>query len=367
MLLNKFLNEGTDFGTHYNVEKPEALSEANWITPDSIGLALIKRMDNSYDNSLSENMMYANTLAEAAYLQGSDPTVLLENAMGDYFRKIVKALKDAWQRMVTWFKNLFKSIAVSMTDIKKALKDVEKLLNGKDFRDFEHDGHEWITNGGGISTSMGVEVTKISTNLSKSSDAIIAKLNKKDITIEGDKNTSYADDQDGQYKNSDTTPDIKTFIGKLVGSSKGSLSIEEAKDIIREKYGYNKTFTSKKGLEWSEMVKFLREFEKNKVLNDAQKKCDENYKTAIKKAEEAVKAAESAKSSVKSDADNVKNSNAYYGARIRQLQGFVTLHKAYLNQYDTLMGTCIDMEKARFSEYRGTISRAIRYNKKKDN
>jgi hypothetical protein len=374
MILEQYLNESAI--TTFNVVKPEPLSEANWITPDSIGLERIKADESSFDNKLSRMTMFAESMAFATKLQiaggiaagnnmsklQESVTVLQENVVTDFFKKMVDGLKSAWQRMVTWFKNLFKSIDVALFDVNKSLKDIDKVLNPKDFKDFKHDAHKWKDSS--IATTMGNKAKTACDNLKKDAEANITEL-KGSAPVGNDSDSSSRDANDKKYKDVDNSTVIKEFIAGLVGQS-GGKTIEEAKDVIKQSYGFDQS-GEEKGLDWKSMVTWLKAFKDNETLKKAQKDCDELYAKAIETSEKALSAANSAKGKVKADADNVKNANSWYDQYIRAIQSNLSMHRAFLNNYDTLMGTCIEMEKARFSEYRGTISKAIRYGGKKDN
>ena len=126
-VLDQFLNESTT-GYGYNIEKPEPLSESEsfFITPDANGVALLKEQDERDIRRLDMAMlklnsvvltegyklnMPTNTLSESAMEEKRMQIVNLQEAgIVDYWNKFIEMIKKAWQRMVTWFKNLFKSI-----------------------------------------------------------------------------------------------------------------------------------------------------------------------------------------------------------------------------------------------------------------
>ena len=380
-VLDQFLNESTT-GYGCDIEKPEPLSESEsfFITPDANGVALLKEQDERDIRRLDMAMlklnsvvltegyklnMPTNTLSESAMEEKRMQIVNLQEAgIVDYWNKFIEMIKKAWQRMVTWFKNLFKSISVAVMNVKKSLKGVDKILKNKDFSNFTYDGHDWKDST--IYATMASNIESISNELSKDLDdgeKLLAGMKATKLSGENEDeikmNNSPSKSEDLDYESK-----AKEKIGQIVGKGETSTSMEQAKDIIAESYGYSESKTIT-GCDWKGMVEYLTKFNDSKTITESQKTCDANYKKLIAKAEKMKSAISSASADTqKGNPDATRTIASRFNYVEKRTEKIIQLNNKCLSAYDTLIGYCITVEKARFSEYRSVISKAIRYNGK---
>lgn len=375
--IDEILSESTIFGGTDSTEVPEILSEsaALPITPDFNGLQYCKFQDNIEDNKLagamlkfverkskmgftikklSESTGLTDTQLNALNDMNEKYAVLQEAAIGDAINKAIAFMRNAWQRMKTWFSNLFKSISVSMGDVEKSLKGVDAKLNSKNLSDFEYTGHDWKESD--IPDKLGKNISAYGEEMKRT----VA------MAVNMSKETKAADDSRESYKNNDSksneTEVSRKIVSKIISGSEGELTMDEAYDMIEKSYGFD-TNGNKKGLsDWRNMITFLKGFKDNKTLKNAQKKCDEAYAKCISAAEKGLKEVNSLKNKVKPDANNAKNSTIFLSNMQGSIQRAITNAKSALNTYDQLMGKCISMEQAKFKEYRSVIASAVRYN-----
>ena len=364
MILDKFLNEST-FGLMGNHEPTECpLSESVLITPDSLGVENAKAMDERDAMRLEKAVLYAESVIFVKQAQGADTEVLSENVVTDFFKKMYEMIKRAWGRMVEWFKNLFKAIELSIRDMKKALEGVEGKLNAKDMTKFKYFEHSWKSTNIHDTLAKNAE-TRIASAAKDINDdlAEMKKLVRSDTNKIRDK---YEETEKG-YKAEDNAQNLR--IGEVMGTN-SELTMEEAKDKIKEAYGSDISADEKTGLDMghaNEMIKFLKDFQKNKVLTEAKSKVDKNYKSTLDKVKDVESKITVNKNNVKDTATNKKNSDAKHNMLIAHVKRLLNDMASYNSIYDSLMGCCMDQEKAKFKEYKGIIIAAVRYSPKKEN
>ena len=365
MILNKFLNESSFglMGDHEPAECP--LSESILITPDSMGVANAKAMDERERMKLDKAILYAESVIFVQQVKGADTSVLSENVVTDFFKKMYEMIKRAWARMVEWFKNLIKAIEISLRDVSKSLDGVQGKLNAKDMSDFKYYEHDWkepnLHQTFADNTKDKIDTCKRSLN------AILDNLNN---PVKNDKNESYrknAREREEQYKKEDFKHDER--VAEVMGKSAGTeITLEEARDEIREAYGNDATAEEQTGLDMGhskDMISFLQNFKKNKVLTEAQSSVDKHYKTVLDTVKNTESKITSSKNKVKNDAANKKNSDAMHDKQIALAKKILNEMASYITIYDTLMACCMDQEKAKFKEYKGIIISAVRYSPKK--
>lgn len=379
-IFNEILNE-----SGFNIEEPET-PNMPWVTPDAVGVAMLKESDESQFTRIDRAFLevearvlaegYAidhlvknnENLSESSQIVEREQKLvaLQEAALGDYWNKFINLIKQAWAKMKAWFSNLFKSIRTSCGNVKNALKGVEKVLNPKDFSNFSYTGHEWKESN--MPSTLGVNISKIGskfktkiTATKKQLSGLNSNLANKENEDEIEKNDSSAKAATAEHI---TEASQKATLGELVGIS-GGATMEEAKDKIAESYGYNESKTIN-GLSWEPMVKFLREFEKDKSLTDAQKACDNNYKELIKDAESVKSEIEKSKNKVAADSKGKRTNDSRFNAAASTFQSIISANKRAISEYDQLMGYCATILQAKFGEYRSVISKAIRYKGKKE-
>ena len=380
-VLDQFLNESTT-GYGYNIEKPEPLSESEsfFITPDANGVALLKEQDERDIRRLDMAMlklnsvvltegyklnMPTNTLSESAVEEKRMQIVNLQEAgIVDYWNKFIEMIKKAWQRMVTWFKNLFKSISVAVMNVKKSLKGVDKILKNKDFSNFTYDGHDWKDST--IYSTMATNIETISNEASKDLDDKEKLLGALKLVRTSAENENEIKFNDAKSKTEDLNDEakFKEKIGQIVGKGETSTSMEQAKDIIAESYGYSESKTIT-GCDWKGMVEYLTKFNDSKTITESQKTCDENYKKLIARAEKIKGSIGSISSKTqKENPDGTRTVASRFNKVEKSMEKIIQFNNKCIAAYDTLIGYCITVEKARFSEYRSVISKALRYNGK---
>ena len=107
MILNKFLNESSFglMGDHEPAECP--LSESILITPDIMGVANAKAMDERERMKLDKAILYAESVIFVQQVKGADTSVLSENVVTDFFKKMYE-IDGNRQCPLQWTWSLFK-------------------------------------------------------------------------------------------------------------------------------------------------------------------------------------------------------------------------------------------------------------------
>ena len=375
-IFDSILNESTIFS---NIEKPEPLSEEAFvgIPLDSVGIGILKEQDEADFRRLDMGLLnvQSHILAEACKVkkckeacakEGCDTSAELEEkckkmnklqeaAITDYFKKFIEMIKAAWRKMVTWFKNLFKSIGVAVGNVKKSLKDADKILSKKDFSNFSYTGHEWKESK--MPATLGSNVLKIGKIYENRISGILssAEIANSNNRKESDTDKKVMD----SFSNETDQEEIKNRLGELVTGSKKSMSMEQAKDEISKSYGFDQEINIK-GCDYSKMISFLKNFDKSEALRKGQQDCDESYKKLI---DNAQKAQDKISKLIEKDKNDKKE--ATNRGLLRLVEQTIKYHKNVVGTYDQLIGYCITIEKAKFSEYRSAISKALRAPAKK--
>lgn len=347
MFIDDYLNENSSL--FYGDVQP-ALNES-WITGENENeLSIISGQFNREVFAIQENFLFAQGLAYVAEVQGKKTDILSE-AFGGFFASIGKRIKEMWEKVKAFFVKLFKSISISLGDIEKSLKNVEKHLEGKSFTNFTYQGHNWnVGTGEKIANEVGSNI-KSAINSTNTTVKII--LNKASSATNG---SSVIDDSSEATKRAYTAANFGLSYGE-------DLTLEQVKIDIKKKYGNNESAKEIKGLNnWSAMVKFLREFNKNKALTDLQKISNELYSSTLSTIQETQNKIEqlSPQSSVtdsgKIDSTKTALENAKKNATA-EINGLASI----MGQYNTIMQFCIAEEKAIFSEYKSVIAKAVKF------
>ena len=141
------------------------------------------------------------------------------------------------------------------------------------------------------------------------------------------------------------------------------MTLEQVKIDIKKKYGNYDAAKEIKGLKnWSVMVKFLREFNKNKTLTDLQKASNELYKNALTTIQDTQKQMDAIKTTPSHNENENETNPSISIANIRKNSAASISNLAsVMGQYNAIMQFCIGEEKAIFSEYKSVIAKAVKY------
>lgn len=316
----------------------------SWITgEDPNELCQIANELNSNERLISENCLYSECLAHVASLQENTAVAeqLNEAAIKDYYDKFIAALKNAWAKVKAFFANLTKAIMVKMGPVTKAFANIDKYLN-KDLSDFTYTAYDW--------QSGKIAVTKLTKGAASHIEACNSRIAQTVSEVKaGTKPELTQRDKNAQLRNVN---------GILIGAPAQENTPEEAIIKIRKMYGVEGAKQEFKGLaKKDEMITFVKSFDKNSVLKELKKAADENYAKAIK-------AAQSAKKDV-SDLRN-KDNKEVVNAGIACIKNDLSLLNAGLTAFNRFMGTCIALEREKFSSYRAILSAAIKHTPKKE-
>lgn len=326
------------------------------ITPDASGLGEIVLESVRNDNRLEEAVMEAEhqlMVCEASGdLSESKMIELQEAVIGDVFGKIVQGFKDLYQKIVGFFKKLFASLGVMSGDVKKSLSKAEKYLN-KNFSEYTYTGLKWK------STDIS---SKMSANLSKSISVseIVVKTN---LALANSASNDSGSDQNKQ----EDAPERR--ISTIVGSSVNTL--EEAKRVIIDSYLDSETPESIKGFSVESkdnMLAFLKNFEKNKVLTKLRDDTIKEYQKVVTLAEKTKNEIEKVKSKYSTkdkESDVTDKANKNLSTIVANSKNQLMKLKSNLNIYNALMGECITLEKKKFGDYKKAISGAVSFSPKK--
>lgn len=345
--IDNYLNENSSM---FHGDVQPALNES-WITGENENeLSIISGQFNREVFAIQENFLFAQGLAYVAEVQGKETDILSES-FGGFFKSIGERIQKMWAKVKAFFVRLFKSISIALGDINKSLENVEKHLKGKDFSNFKYQGYNW-------NLGSGEDVAK---KTAKNIESVINEA-KTNIKIDLKNATSAAA---GEYMEKDESSYTKASYEAVNYSlSYGEdMTLEQVKIDIKKKYGNYDAAKEIKGLKnWSVMVKFLREFNKNKTLTDLQKASNELYKTALTAIQDTQKQMDAIKTTPSGNENENETNPSISIANIRKNSAASISNLAsVMGQYNAIMQFCIGEEKAIFSEYKSVIAKAVRY------
>ena len=345
--IDNYLNENSSM-FHGDVEP--ALNES-WITGENENeLSIISGQFNREVFAIQENFLFAQGLAYVAEVQGKETDILSES-FGGFFKSIGERLQKMWAKVKAFFVRLFKSISIALGDISKSLSGVEKHLQGKSFSNFTYQGYNWkLGTGEGIAKKMEGNIKSVINEA------------KTDIKVEFTKAKRATTDKYADYDASATLKADQEATNYTLSYGE-NMTLEQVKIDIKKKYGNYEASKEIKGLNnWSAMVKFLREFNKNKTLVDLQKVSNELYNTTLSAIQDTQKQIDelSPDKTLTSD-KSIDSSNKTLGNIRKNCAAKISNLATVMSQYNTIMQFCIGEEKAIFSEYKSVIAKAVRY------
>ena len=354
MLLEQFMNESFS-GSSY-VPDVEPLFESYIQGEDVNELHMINREFNQQMNAINENVIFAAALSDVALMKGreEDAYRLQESVIGDVFTKIKEKIIELWRKIKAFFVNLFKSISVSVGKIENSLKGVEKILRSKDLSNFKYQMHDWKD-----SDMPNVITSNINKTVDRYKNTADTLYNQAKSIMDGSDNT-YSSLEKEELDSDDSM----VHIGNLVGASE-KLTLQEANTMIQESYGCSGTPDEQTGLsDYTSMITFLKSFKNNKTIKKLQTDTDTAYKKAITAVDGFKSKADALK--INDKADNQSDRTSARTKVVGMIKNISTRMTSTLSSYNSLMGTCINCNKQRFSEYRSIISKAVRYSGKKE-
>lgn len=345
--IDNYLNENTSL---FHGDVQPALNES-WITGENENeLSIISGQFNREVFAIQENFLFAQGLAYVAEVQGKETDILSES-FGGFFKSIGERIQKMWAKVKAFFVRLFKSISIALGDINKSLSGVEKHLEGKSFSNFTYQGHNWnLGTGESIAKKM---ATNIKSGINETKAGIKVALN---MTKKISKDEAGADDI-----SSDTKRVVEA--SNYLFSYGENMTLEQVKIDIKKKYGSYEPVKEIKGLNnWSNMVKFLRGFNKNKTLTDLQKTSNELYNTTLVTIQETQKQIDAITPGKKVSGDEpIDRVNKSLENARKNTAAAISMLATVMSQYNALMQLCIAEEKSIFSEYKSVIAKAVRY------
>ena len=298
MLIEQFLNESS-----VNALDNIPVLDESWITGENENeLYTIANEAAESSNQLYENMIFAEAVANNARLNGNiqKADMLLEKSVSDYWQKLKKTIVEWAGKVKAWFQKLWASIRVKVKASAAALDKAANLLN-KDSYTIEI--HNWKN-------------TTIATTISNNAKSFI------NVVVDADEIPDSL--------NSKGTNNIEVLTNSflITGKLDNKYSHEMAIDYIKGEYGCKEATKETKTVSNSEiknMISFLKAFNNNKTIkesNDKEKKSQDKDKSQI-------------------------------------LNTQVNLLKAALKASNSLLSTCITLEKNKYSEYKSAVLSAI--------
>jgi len=86
----------------------------------------------------------SDVIIEQSVMEGAEnPEALLENVVGDFFKKIVEAFKKLWAKIKAWFKEVIKTLEVQFMSGEKFIKKYKKELEDKKATGFNYKGYKY--------------------------------------------------------------------------------------------------------------------------------------------------------------------------------------------------------------------------------
>lgn len=313
MLIEQFLNESS-----VNALDNIPVLDESWITGENENeLYTIANEAAESSNQLYENMIFAEAVANNARLNGNiqKSDMLLEKSVSDYWQKLKKTIVEWAGKVKAWFQKLWASIRVKVKASAAALDKAANLLN-KDSYTIEI--HNWKN-------------TEIATTISNNAKSFIH------VVVD-------ADDIPDSLTNKGTNGiEVLTNSFLITGKLDNKYSHEMAIDYIKGEYGCKEATKETKTVSKSEitnMISFLKAFNNNKTIKESEKGLKELFNNAIKSVN-----------------DKEKKSQDKDKSQILNTQ--VNLLKAALKTSNSLLSTCITLEKNKYSEYKSAVLSAI--------
>ncbi len=373
MILSSLLNENFT-GEAINVEA--IISEH--FTANSTGIQSILLETQEEGNRLDETVMLMEQAAFALGFKGeTERAEQLSESMGsDYFTKFVNMLKKMWAKVKGWFVNIFKHFETATRDINKLIEKYRKELDGKDYSNYEYNGHKWVQGADKVHDGIAATATKINASLAAgtkgANDWVNGSKGGSKANHETDKRKAAAAESRTKNETAHKEQLVPTsvWIKALVdGSTNPShdgdgLSASEAKTTLGEKVkgeGKAEAIKNFSAIALSTMIDFLKNFKNNKTITAARKDVDKLFATTIKEAEQVRKDIQAHANSLSGDKTGGRDAAA---GKLAHAKHNLDDAKNVLTAYTTLVGICIDLEKEKFSEFKGAIAGAIRHSGK---
>ena len=276
-------------------------------------------------NCLFENLIFSESIASIQKLNGLDESaeMLLEKTKEGFWKGLKETLIKWKNQIVEFFKKLWASIRVKVKASATALDKAAELIKKNDLTGFTYQGYKW-------------KDSSISTTISNNAEALVGEFA---VAADMAKN--------GMESNGKQGKDLEFKIyGQLVKGGTTRLSHQQAIDEIKSTYGClqdSKDTISASAADITNMISFLKSFNANKTIKEAEKSLGDNINKTIK----AVGNLEA----------KTKEIDAAINAQINGM-------KATLKAAQSLMGTCINLEKQKYAEYKTTVLAAMHYNNK---
>lgn len=360
MILDMLLNESTS-----NVGKtdytPVELESAHY-TPDMDGMSEIVLESQERLMQLDEAVMLCEQISLSETIKGNSEKAmqLQEGAVQDFFAKIVQLLRDMWNRVTTFFKNLYKNIEIGVRDIVKVLDSHKKELD-KDFANYEYSGYKWSKLDAQKYSNNAKKIIKEIDSFKKNMVGQLKAANSKN-ELSADELKKIKDKLENIHTPTEYKPDnLRNEI--ITGSNSSTKTHQQATLDITESYR-SKTQENIKGFSdcsISNMVQFIKNFKNNEVLVKLKGDTDILFSESIKSAENTKSEMEKLRNAANTGSSQF-NHGAFMVAYVKKLSTALT---QTMNIYDSIMGVCITLEKQRYSEYKKAVLGAIRYNPKK--
>ena len=278
-------------------------------------------------NCLFENLIFSESIASIQKLNGLDESaeMLLEKTKEGFWKGLKETLIKWKNQIVEFFKKLWASIRVKVKASATALDKAAELIKKNDLTGFTYQGYKW-------------KDSSISTTISNNAKSLVDEFV---MAVEIIRDEGKDDLGSKQGK------DLEFYIyGQLVKGGTTRASHKEAINHIKEDYGCNtdsKDIISASASDITNMISFLKSFEANKTIREAEKALTENINKSIKE----VSALEI----------KTKEINSAVNAQINGM-------KATLKAAQSLLGTCISLEKQKYAEYKSAVLAAMHYNNK---
>lgn len=351
MLFNSLINESVE---SFNTNTVEPIY-APHLTPDATGMGLIMQESTEYDILVESSIVDADYQMLKKKMEGnlSESTLveLQENVIKDVFSKMINGIKSLWAKVIGWIKNLIKSIQVQFAQSDKAFKNIEKFID-KDLSEMSYDVHDW---------KDGKAYESLSSNSASYCSSVLSTVEKSVV------NSAPSDVKETMKKNA---TDEELMMKKLFGKE---MSLQEAKEFIKESYGCDGSKITKDGLSKSDaasMIAFCKSFPKSKTISSLETKTNKLYSSAVSSLEKAKNVVEKNTKATASKMDNPSDKRTEvqsYGGDIASVFKLgISFTNRLLGCYNTLMAECTNCERMRFNEYKSILASAVRSKGKKE-
>ena len=313
MLIEQFLNESS-------VEALDNIPilDESWITGENENeLYTIANEAAESSNQLYENMIFAEAVANNANLNGNieKANMLLEKSVSDYWQKLKKTIVEWAGKVKAWFQKLWASIRVKVKSSAAALDKAAKLINNNSYTISIHDWKQ-------------TDIANVISNNAKKFISIVVK----------------SEDIPDSIKNKGTnSAEVFTNSYLITGSINSDYSHSMAIDYIKKEYGCENETKTTKTVSKSEimnMISYLKSFDNNKVIKESEKGLKELFNDAINTLNDKEKQSQ--------NEENSKIINEQVG-----------LLKSALKTANSLLSSCITLEKMKYSEYKSAVLSAI--------